>query len=174
MSLRHAILGLLAIQPATGYELTQRFDLSLSHAWHASHSQVYPELAKLETAGFAEVLAEGPRRSRTWGITDAGRAELRHWLVETEVHRGQRSESGVRWFLFQLLDPADRRAVIEREIEYVEQSLAMLDALTADKAKRPAEPSPLAPSIDLGRRINGVMLEWLHDQLAALDGEPTP
>lgn len=174
MSLRHAILGLLAIQPATGYELTQRFDLSLSHAWHASHSQVYPELAKLETAGFAEVLAEGPRRSRTWGITDAGRAELRHWLVETEVHRGQRNESGVRWFLFQLLDPADRRAVIEREIDYVEQSLAMLDALTADKADRPTEPSPLAPSIDLGRRINHAMLGWLHDQLAALDDERTP
>lgn len=170
MSLRHAILGLLAIQPSTGYELTQRFDLSLAHAWHASHSQVYPELAKLETAGFAEVLAEGPRRSRTWGITDAGRTELRHWLVETEVHRGQRNESGLRWFLFQLLDPADRRAVIEREIAYVEQSQAMLDALVADKATRPDEPSPLAPSIDLGRRINGVMLEWLHDQLADSDG----
>lgn len=172
MSLRHAILGLLAIQPSTGYELTQRFDLSLAHAWHASHSQVYPELAKLETEGFAEVLAEGPRRSRTWGITDAGRTELRHWLVETEVHRGQRNESGVRWFLFQLLDPADRRAVIEREIAYVEQSGAMLDALVADKAaKRPDDPSPLAPSIDLGQRINGVMLEWLHDQLAALDDD---
>lgn len=169
MSLRHAILGLLAIQPSTGYELTQRFDLSLAHAWHASHSQVYPELAKLETAGFAEVLAEGPRRSRTWGITDAGRTELRNWLVETEVHRGQRNESGVRWFLFQLLDPADRRAVIEREIAYMEQNRAMLDALAAGKTERPGDPSPLAPSIDLGQRIGDAMLGWLHDQLAALD-----
>lgn len=172
MSLRHAILGLLAIQPSTGYELTQRFDLSLAHAWHASHSQVYPELAKLETEGFAEVLAEGPRRSRTWGITDAGRRELRHWLVETEVHRGQRNESGVRWFLFQLLDPADRRAVIEREIAYVEQSRAMLDALAAGKpTKGSGGPSPLAPSIDLGQRINAAMLGWLRDQLSDLDGQ---
>ena len=46
MSLRHALLGLLAVQPATGYELAQKFDASLGTAWHASHSQIYPELAR--------------------------------------------------------------------------------------------------------------------------------
>lgn len=168
MSLPHAVLGLLAIRPSTGYELTQRFDLSLAHSWHASHSQVYPALAKLETAGLVEVLSEGPRRSRTWGITAAGRDELRHWLVETEVDRGQRNESGVRWFLFQLLDPADRREVIEREIDYVQRTGAMLDALAAEAEATPDDPSPLEPTIDLGQRVNAVMREWLHDQLAGL------
>lgn len=170
MSLRHAVLGLLAVHPATGYELTQRFDQSLAHSWHASHSQVYPQLAQLEGDGLVEVIGEGPRRSRTWGITGAGREELRHWLVETEVHRGQRNESGVRWFFFQLLDPVDRRAVLERELAYVEQSRAELDALAAKSATLP-KPSPLTPTIDLGQRINGVMVEWLRDQLAALPGD---
>ena len=48
MSLRHAMLGLLTLAPSNGYELTRRFDQSLRNAWHASHSQIYPELAKLE------------------------------------------------------------------------------------------------------------------------------
>ncbi len=170
MSLRHAVLGLLAVAPATGYELTQRFDQSLAHAWHASHSQVYPQLARLEQEGLIEVVGEGPRRSRTWGITPAGRAQLRDWLVESEVDRGQRNESGVRWFLFQLLDPGDRRAVLERELAYVEEQQAMLGALEAQVAAR-AEPSPLAPTIDLGQRVNGVMADWLRDQLAALGDE---
>jgi PadR family transcriptional regulator, regulatory protein AphA len=168
MSLRHAVLGLLAVQPATGYELTQRFDRSLAHSWHASHSQVYPQLAQLERAGLVEVLSEGPRRSRTWGITGAGREELRHWLVESEVDRGQRNESGVRWFFFQLLDPADRRAVIERELDYVERNGAMLDELAEKSATHAGPPSPLTPTIDLGQRINAVMVDWLRDQLAAL------
>ncbi|ADB54135.1 PadR family transcriptional regulator [Conexibacter woesei] len=168
MSLRHAVLGLLAVQPSTGYELTQRFDRSLAHAWHASHSQVYPQLAQLERAGLVEVLSEGPRRSRTWEITDAGHEELRHWLVETEVDRGQRNESGVRWFFFQLLDPADRRAVVARELEYVERNGAMLDELAAKAGPETQPPSPLAPTIDLGQRINAVMAGWLRDQLAAL------
>ena len=80
MSLRHAVLGLLSLQPSTGYELTQRFDRSLRNAWHASHSQIYPELSKLEAEGLVEVVAEGARRSKTWGATDAGR-EIQ--LVET-------------------------------------------------------------------------------------------
>ena len=168
MSLKHAVLGLLAVEPATGYELTQRFDRSLAHSWHASHSQVYPQLARLEEAGLVEVVGEGPRRSRTWGITEDGREELRRWLVESEVDRGQRNESGVRWFFFRLLDPADRRAVIERELEYLRGNAAMLDALAEKASVDGGTPSPLSPTIDLGQRINGVMVDWLHDQLAAL------
>jgi PadR family transcriptional regulator AphA len=49
MSLRHAVLGLLAYEPATGYELAQQFDTSLAYAWHASHSQIYLERWLLES-----------------------------------------------------------------------------------------------------------------------------
>ena len=65
------MLGLLSQQPGTGYELTQRFDRSLTNAWHASHSQIYPELAKLQEQGLVEVIGEGARNSRTYAITDA-------------------------------------------------------------------------------------------------------
>ena len=99
MSLRHAMLGLLATEPATGYELTAKFDKSLGNAWHASHSQIYPELAKLEAEGMVEVIAQGARNSKTWALTDAGREELRHWLVEVEPSRQQRNESALRLFL---------------------------------------------------------------------------
>src|SRR3954470_17490808 len=92
VSLRHALLGMLAVQPGTGYELAQRFDSSMSNAWYASHSQIYPELAKLCEGGLLEVVGQGPRRSRTFGITEEGRRELRDWLVESEPNRSQRNE----------------------------------------------------------------------------------
>src|SRR3954447_26647290 len=69
MSLPHAVLGLLTLAPSNGYELTRRFDESLSNAWSASHSQIYPELAKLEQAGLVEVVGEGARGSRTYAAT---------------------------------------------------------------------------------------------------------
>src|SRR5438093_632739 len=50
MSLRHALLGLLADHPMTGYDLTRTFDRSLANVWPASHSQIYPELARLSGA----------------------------------------------------------------------------------------------------------------------------
>src|SRR4051812_50048874 len=73
MSLPHAVLGLLTLAPSNGYELTRRFDESLSNAWSASHSQIYPELAKLEQAGLVEGGGGGGRGSRTYAATAAGR-----------------------------------------------------------------------------------------------------
>src|SRR4051812_3075196 len=129
MSLRHAVLGLLAIEPTTGYDLARKFDSSLSNAWHASHSQIYPELARLTEAGMVEVVGEGARNSRTYAVTDRGREELRDWLLTREANRSQRNETAVRWFLMALLEPADRRAAIERELEFVDEQRRMLDAV---------------------------------------------
>src|SRR6476619_6386111 len=129
MSLRYAVLGLLARRPSTGYELTQTFDRSLRTSWHARHSQIYPELARLEAEGLVEVVGHGARRSKTYAITADGRAQLRRWLVETEPDRSQRSESSLRLFLTPLLDPADRHATYQRDLDQVEQDIVALAAL---------------------------------------------
>ncbi len=168
MSLRHAVLGLLAYQPATGYELAQQFDTSLAYAWHARHSQIYPELAKLADAGLVEVVDEGARGSRTFAITGEGRAELERWLVDTEPSRAQRSETAVRWFLMFLLPPEQRRAVLEREIAYADRYRETL--LGIERAVREAGDSQIKPTLDLGLRTSAVMRDWLREQLNALDG----
>ena len=169
MSLRHAVLGLLATEPSTGYDLARKFEASLANAWHAGHSQIYPELAKLEEAGMVEVVGEGARRSRTYGITDAGREELRRWMLETEPNRSQRNETAVRWFLVALLDPADRRVVLERELEHAEAYQAMLRE-TAERIDA-AGGHAFRPTVDLGLRTTAVMRDWLREQLdASSDG----
>jgi len=47
MSLRHALLGLLADGPASGYDLMKVFDRSLAFVWPATQSQLYGELNRL-------------------------------------------------------------------------------------------------------------------------------
>src|SRR5689334_1975553 len=151
VSLRHAVLGLLAVEPATGYDLARKFDASLSTAWHAGHSQIYPELGRLTEAGMVEVVGEGARNSRTYALTDAGRAELRTWMLETEPNRSQRNETALRWFLVALLDPEDRRVVLERELAHAESYAAMLDE-TAVVLDALDHPHPFRPTVDLGQR----------------------
>jgi DNA-binding PadR family transcriptional regulator len=165
MSLRHAVLGLLARRPSTGYELTRTFDRSLRTSWNASHSQIYPELAKLEAADLVEIVGHGARRSKTYAITTAGRAELRRWLVEATPDRSQRNESGLRLFLTPLLDPADRRATYQRDLAQVEQDLAALAELRTDAGT--ADQQVFAPQIELGIRIDHVLKDWLREQIAA-------
>ena len=45
------ILGLLAWNPRTGYEIKQITDRSTRFFWGASYGQIYPELRRLEAAG---------------------------------------------------------------------------------------------------------------------------
>jgi PadR family transcriptional regulator AphA len=166
MSLRHAVLGLLAVEPTTGYDLAQRFDKSLANAWHASHSQIYPELARLHDAGMVEIVGEGPRRSRTWAVTPQGREELRRWMTESEPNRSQRNETAVRWFLLSVIPPAEQRVALERELAFTEEEIERLQAV-AERLDAAPRPQAFRSTVELGLRMNSVMREWLQEQLAA-------
>ncbi len=83
MSLPHAILGLLTYSPMTGYDLKQIFDTSINHFWSAQQSQIYRELAALESKGFVEFHIEpqeGRPDRKVYSIIAAGEKELQDWL----------------------------------------------------------------------------------------------
>ena len=47
-NLQYVLLGLLAKQDLTGYDIKKLFAQEVGDFWCARHSQVYPELRKLE------------------------------------------------------------------------------------------------------------------------------
>ena len=103
-TLAHALLAVLAEGPRTGYALLKHFDQSLAYAWPASHSQIYPELAKLLAAGLIREGEPLPRGGRPYELTEAGLEEVRRWLRETEPGRAVRSEASLRVFFLWLLE----------------------------------------------------------------------
>jgi PadR family transcriptional regulator, regulatory protein AphA len=104
--LGHLLLGLLSDGERTGYELTRDFDTSLANVWGASLSQIYPELAKLESEGLIRKTESGPRGSQPYAITAAGRAEVEVWLSETSPADSPRSERMARVFFLGMLPKA--------------------------------------------------------------------
>src|SRR3954447_15803679 len=56
-----AVLGILALQPMSGYDIKNQVDGSIRHFWAASYGQIYPELKRLESAGWIEG-SDGSRR----------------------------------------------------------------------------------------------------------------
>ncbi|GAA0898634.1 hypothetical protein GCM10009557_74020 [Virgisporangium ochraceum] len=78
----HAILGLLAIQPWSSYELTKQMSRSLHHFWPRAESKLYEEPKKLVAQGLATASTRtvGRRTSTVYEITPAGRAALREWV----------------------------------------------------------------------------------------------
>lgn len=85
MSIRHAILGLLAEQPMHGYRLKAVFAERMSPLWGLSTGQIYQCLGALEHAGFVESRGErvGNRPARrVYSVTERGRRELSGWLQD--------------------------------------------------------------------------------------------
>lgn len=98
MSLPHALLTALVEHPCSGSELAERFDRSIGYFWHATHQQIYRELARLEEALWIEALpAEtGRGRKRQFRLLPAGRKELRRWIAEQQDPTPLRDELMVR------------------------------------------------------------------------------
>jgi DNA-binding PadR family transcriptional regulator len=173
MSLRYALLGLLAEQPASGYELARAFERSLRrYAWHAQHSQIYPELARLAGDGLIEVVAEGARGRRTYAITDAGRARLREWVLDDTADPVVRNEHTLRLFLLPTVDTADARRLLQRQAEASRtEADALRAAIGAATAALPAGhrlPAGLFAA-ELGARYFQVLHEWSEWALQQLD-----
>jgi DNA-binding PadR family transcriptional regulator len=161
MSLRHALLGAIADRPRTGYALLKHFEQSLAYAWPASHSQIYPELARLLEDDLIEQTASGPRGSKTYAITDGGIAEIRRWLRETEPDRRVRNDASLRIFFLWLLEPAEARAHLERERRYWRGIRDELDAIRAEPSGTSRKERAYRLSLEGGILSVQARIDWL-------------
>ena len=173
MSLRYALLGLLAEEPASGYELTGKFQQVLQrYAWHAQNSQIYPELNQLSRDGLAAVIEEGPRGRRTYAITDAGREELRRWMRNPPDVYLVRNEFVLRLFLLSALEPDEARAALLHLAAENDAALAALrEQVDKFDAANPGAPPPLGRLVaEFGLRSYQTLGEWAQWALGRIGG----
>lgn len=172
MALRYALLGLLARKPASGYELAKAFEDRLQEfAWNARHSQIYPELARLAQDGLVEAGEEGARGRRSYAITDAGRADLRDWMINTPDHPYIRSETNLRLFLLGSLERHDAAELLRRFHAYVGNQAEELNTLFNEHGpvSLEAEGWPDLMRLDFGRRMFMAERDWAADMLRQID-----
>jgi PadR family transcriptional regulator, regulatory protein AphA len=159
-TLGHALLGVLAEGPRTGYALVRHLAQSIAYAWPASHSQVYPELARLREAGLIREGGSAPRGGRVYEITDAGLAEVRRWLRETQPSRTVRNEAALRLFFLWLLEPEEAQAYLRGEAERARAVLAELEAIAAQEDPDTPKTRAYRVALELGLRSVRARAEW--------------
>nr|MBP7402098.1 PadR family transcriptional regulator [Clostridia bacterium] len=76
---RFAILGVLSIQPASGYRIKQFCDAGIAGFWNENYGHLYPMLRQMSRTGEIEPVdgSTSVRRSQQYRITETGRAVLR-------------------------------------------------------------------------------------------------
>lgn len=118
-TLGYAILGLLAQEALSGYDLTQRMKGRVGNFWSAGHSQIYPELSRLEGDGYVthSVVAQQDRPDKkVYEITAAGLKALKEWVTEPPSPRAPRDELVLKAYCVWLADP-EKAARLFREEE---------------------------------------------------------
>lgn len=161
-TLGYALLGLLAREALSGYDLAQRLRGRVGFFWSARHSQIYPELARLEGAGLVrhEVVPQADRPDKkVYTITEAGLAALRAWVVAPVAPAAPRDELVLKAYSLWLGDPAEAAALLreqerlhrEHQTGY-EARLARLEATFGAALREPGGP-PFATFLALSRGI---------------------
>ena len=168
MSLRYALLGLLADRPTTGWQLLKHFEGSLAYAWPALHSQIYPELGRLREAGLIEQTGEGPRGAKEYSLTVSGRDEVERWLRETTPGRATRDEALLRVFFLWLVEPDEAAAYLDREAAYQRGLLADLERIASAPAPTTAKERSYRLALDYGLRVTRARAAWAEDGARAV------
>ena len=144
--LREAILGLLAIKPMTGYDLSRSYRRALQQIWYAPHGQVYPTLRKMKRDGLLKVVVKVQHHrpnKKVYSLTAAGRKLLVLWLSQPAALPRMHHEFIHKLFLLNNVAPAGRVAQVDA---YVKRSREW--AADLRRAEALLEPSLQGPNAE--------------------------
>ena len=136
----YALLGLLAREPASAYELNNIMQTSLLRVfWPRAESHIYSEPKKLLAHDYVQERREMSkgRQRKVFTITDKGREALAVWLAEEDgaEHRNQ-AEFMLKLILAEGGESADAAATVERALATsraeMEMAIAGIESVLAD------------------------------------------
>lgn len=128
MSVRNAILGLLAQKPRHGYELHAAFSAVVGGGnWDVKPAQIYTTLERLEESGLVQTksdLGEGREPSRRiYAITRDGLDTLKNWFADGIPTEHQRDEFFVKLMIGLVSGEADPTRIIQIQRSKLYQEL---------------------------------------------------
>jgi DNA-binding PadR family transcriptional regulator len=181
MSVRYAILGLLAQKPRHGYELRAAFEAVVGGDanWEVKPAQIYTTLERLEEAGLVERssdLGEGDEPSRrVYAVTGSGHAALTEWFANGVTPEHQRDEFFVKLMVGLACGEADPWRLIQTQRAHLYQELHNATALRDSYDKK----SALAQILLLDKSIMHLEadLRWLditEMRLEEMTRQPLP
>lgn len=177
-TLRYVILGLLSKEAMAGYDIKKAFEGEIGDFWYSNHSQIYPELNRMEQdgliSGYEEIVGSKLTKKK-YNITDAGKKLFSEWLSESlNALPPTRDEFAMKVYFMDtaehpLLVPLFKEEILrhEEKLEYLESRWQMLFGMTNSKERY------FGHSLILERAIRREKdhLTWLHEAYNRLPGK---
>lgn len=167
------LLGLLTIEPMSGYDLGQLIRSSIHHFWNESYGQIYPNLKKLADQGLITGKTErqkGKPDRQIYSITKKGRERLGRWLEIEPQPEVPRNELLLKMFFGSKASPATIERYVRRMAENERAVLERFELIGREIAANPQYPD--APYWRMVLRYGQTELEahlsWAEETLASL------
>lgn len=181
MSIRHALLGLLAQKPRHGYELRAAFEAVVggAEAWEVKPAQIYTTLDRLEESGLVERhsdLGEGSEPARrVYALTGSGRAVLHEWFASAVDAQHQRDEFFVKLMVALFSGEANPERIIQIQRSHLYQGMHTMTTLRDSYNPR----CEMAQILLLDKAIMHLEadLRWMditEMRIEAIKGQPFP
>jgi PadR family transcriptional regulator AphA len=142
MSLRFALLGLLAVEPASGYDLKRAIDRSTYFIWNATGPQIYNTLHKLREEGCvtSKSLPQiGKPEKQIHTITQRGHTALQAFMSEPIRASVTRDEVLLRIFLGNFASRGTMRRELIAYLERIRRERAYLETTKARVEAHPGK-----------------------------------
>lgn len=177
MSIDHIVLGLISIQPCSGYDMKAEFEKSGVSMFSAlSFGSIYPRLRQLEQAGLIETVQvnEHGRRKKVYELTQAGWLELRSWLGEQPAYPLPMRDDLLLGMLFWGAAGKDRASLIQHLQVRREESSGVLDYIDEwQKNDAAFVDEYTAIVMSYVRSKVEAELRWIAETIGTLEGEPS-
>jgi len=169
------LLGLLAIQPMSGYDLGQTIRGSVGHFWNESYGQIYPNLKALARDGFVSAKTERQKSKpdrNIYSITKKGRERLAKWLAVPPQPEIPRNELLLKIFFGVQTAPEILIGYMERMLKNERAVLQELTRIEQEVLSQNQE-FPDVPYWQMAARFGQFELEahvrWAEETLAELN-----
>ena len=128
MSVRHAVLGLLAQRPRHGYEFRAAFQALVGGEanWDVKPAQIYTTLARLEQGGLVvedSVEQDAGPEKRIYALTLPGREALQEWFANGIEPEHQHDEFFLKLMIGLVSGVADPYRLIQTQRAHLFQEL---------------------------------------------------
>ena len=171
-----AILGFIAAQPRSGYEIKRLVDLSTRYFWAASYGRIYPELKRLEKEGLIKGAdaSQGARNRTVYELTAKGQDVAREWISTPPEVYETRDEGLLKLFFAGVLESqrgpeiarerGARSAAVAAELSGLKESTAA----AKDAPDHTDDPGSDAV-LDFGIAINEFVADWFERKARELE-----
>ena len=175
MSLRFALLGLLAVQPASGYDLKRAINRSTYFIWNATGPQIYNTLHNLRAEGYITSKAlpqTGKPDKQIHTITASGRAALKAFMGEPIRASVTRDEVLLRIFFGNFASGKTIRRELEAYLDRIGQERATMETTEARINAHPGGRHEARRFQLLSLRIKVAQIRAMEQELSLFLADP--